>query len=82
MESECSCWEMSGDAGRAEDPPLVFGMSEFPKSSSVLSLVLCLSPKGVRYACLLGVWSLIGRNEFGKRLNNVKVVVVYQCFAA
>lgn len=52
------------------------------KVLQVLNLVLCLCPKGVRCACLLGILSLIGRNESGKRLSKVKAGVVYQYFAA
>lgn len=53
-----------------------------PEVLQFLNLVLCLSPKVVRYTCFLGILSLIGRNELRKRLNNVKAVVMYQCFAA
>lgn len=51
------------------------------KVLQVLNLVLLLCPKGVISACFLGMLSLIGRNESGKRLNNMKAGVVYQYFA-
>lgn len=52
MERKSSCWEMSGDAGRVEDPALGFQASKFPKSPS--SSKSCFAPVSQRgNICLL-----------------------------
>jgi len=57
-----SCCEMSGDAGRVEDPALGFGVSKFPTSpSSSKSSFVPVSQRG-KICLFLGILSLIGRN--------------------
>ena len=51
---ESSCWEVSGEAGRVEDPALGFGVSKFPKSpSSSKSCFVPVSQRG-KICLLLG----------------------------